>query len=197
MSERTNEEKLRILQDRLATIQNKNEIEQQIKTEQNKPVAPVFKEALVNQPTSKPIKIQDTKERTFNFKYFIIFFIIILVGYGGFEVYNTFDFAELFSSEKEQKDEKETEIIYNKSEFDGNYLIILNDFEDVTKANAEVQYYKNKGYKCDVLMCVDVSDCKEETIQTYIGPFNKLEEANQYLNSTISIKESGNIIELK
>ena len=197
MSERTNEEKLRILQDRLATIQNKNEIEQQIKTEQNKPVAPVFKEELVNQPTSKPIKIQDTKERTFNFKYFIIFFIIILVGYGGFEVYNTFDFAELFSSEKEQKDEKETEIIYNKSEFDGNYLIILNDFEDVTKANAEVQYYKNKGYKCDVLMCVDVSDCKEETIQTYIGPFNKLEEANQYLNSTISIKESGNIIELK
>ena len=36
MSERTNEEKLRILQDRLATIQNKNEIEQQIKTEKNK-----------------------------------------------------------------------------------------------------------------------------------------------------------------
>ena len=205
MSERTNEEKLRILQDRLATIQNKNETEQQIKTEQNKPVAPVFKEELVNQPTSKPIKIQDTKERTFNFKYYIIFFIIALVAYGGFEAYNSINFNELFSSEtkwdltltKEVTTDKKKEITYHKSEFDGNYLIILNDFEDVTKANAEVHYYKNKGYKCDVLMCVDVSDCKEETIQTYIGPFNKLEEANQYLNSTISIKESGNIIELK
>jgi hypothetical protein len=198
MSERTNEEKLRILQDRLATIQNKNEIEQQIKTEQNKPVAPVFKEELVNQPTSKPIKIQDTKERTFNFKYFIIFFIITLVGYGGFEVYNTFDFAELFSSEEEQKDEKETEIIYNKSYFDGkNVIIILNSFTDQNIANAEAQDLSSKGYQCSVLQLSGVSNSTEEIFQTYIGPFNKAEEAKQYLNSTEFVSENGILIELQ
>jgi len=198
MSERTNEEKLRILQDRLATIQNKNETEQQIKTEQNKPVAPVFKEELVNQPTSKPIKIQDTKERTFNFKYFIIFFIITLVGYGGFEVYNTFDFAELFSSEEEQKDEKETEIIYNKSYFDGkNVIIILNSFTDQNIANAEAQDLSSKGYQCSVLQLSGVSNSTEEIFQTYIGPFNKAEEAKQYLNSTEFVSENGILIELQ
>ena len=198
MSERTNEEKLRILQDRLATIQNKNEIEQQIKTEQNKPVAPVFKEELVNQPTSKPIEIQDTKEQTFNFKYFIIFFIITLVGYGGFEVYNTFDFAELFSSEEEQKDEKETEIIYNKSYFDGeNVIIILNSFTDQNIANAEAQDLTSKGYKCSVLQLSGVSNSTEEIFQTYIGPFDKAEEAKQYLNSTDFVSENGILIKLQ
>jgi len=205
MSERTNEEKLRILQDRLATIQNKNDIEQQIKTEKNKPVAPVFKEELVNQPTSKPIKIQDTKEKTFNFKYFIIFFVITLVAYGGFEAYNSINFNELFSSEtkwdltltKEVTTDKKKEITYHKSEFDGNYLIILNDFEDVTKANAEVHYYKNKGYQCSFLQLSGVSNSTEEIFQTYIGPFDKAEEAKQYLNSTDFVSENGILIKLQ
>ena len=50
MSEKTNEEKLKILQERLATIQHKKEKEQQSITEKNKPVAPVFKEELVENP---------------------------------------------------------------------------------------------------------------------------------------------------
>ncbi|MEJ6748886.1 MAG: SPOR domain-containing protein, partial [Flavobacteriales bacterium] len=93
--------------------------------------------------------------------------------------------------------DKTKEITYHKSEFNGNYLIILNSFEDITIANAEVQNYISEGYKCDVFQLSAVSDSKEEIFQTYIGPFNKLQEANQYLNSTISIKESGKVIELQ
>ena len=42
MSDKTNEEKLRILQERLASIQQKKEIPQEEKIQQNKPVAPVW-----------------------------------------------------------------------------------------------------------------------------------------------------------
>ena len=121
-----------------------------------------------------------------------------MLGYGGFEAYNSINFDELFSSETEEvTTDKIKEITYHKSEFIGNYLIILNSFEDVTIANAEVQHYISEGYKCDVFQLSGVSDSEEEIFQTYIGPFNKLEEANQYLNSTISIKESGKVIELQ
>jgi hypothetical protein len=197
MSERTNEEKLKILQERLATIQHKKEKEQQSITEKNKPVAPVFNEELVEQSPIQP-SIQEPKEKTNSLKYFIIFFIIALVGYGGFESYNSINFDELFSSETEKiTTDKTKEITYHKSEFNGNYLIILNSFEDITIANTEVHYYISEGYKCDVFQLSGVSDSKEEIFQTYIGPFNKLQEANQYLNSTISIKESGKVIELQ
>ena len=197
MSERTNEEKLKILQERLATIQHKKEKEQQSITENNKPVAPVFNEELVEQSPIQP-SIKEPKEKTNSLKYFIIFFIIALVGYGGFEAYNSINFDELFSSETEKiTTDKTKEITYHKSEFNGNYLIILNSFEDITIANTEVHYYISEGYKCDVFQLSGVSDSKEEIFQTYIGPFNKLQEANQYLNSTISIKESGKVIELQ
>ncbi len=197
MSEKTNEEKLKILQERLATIQHKKEKEQQSITEKNKPVAPVFKEDLVEKSNIKPSK-KEPKEKTNSLKYFIIFFIIALLGYGGFSAYNSINFDKLFSSEtKEVTTDKTKKITYHKSEFIGNYLIILNSFEDVTIANAEVQHYISEGYKCDVFQLSGVSDSEEEIFQTYIGPFNKLEEANQYLNSTISIKESGKVIELQ
>ena len=197
MSEKTNEEKLKILQERLATIQHKKEKEQQSITEKNKPLSPVFKEELVEKSPIQP-SIKEPKEKTNSLKYFIIFFIIALLGYGGFEAYNSINFVELFSSEtKEVTTDKTKEITYHKSEFNGNYLIILNSFEDITIANAEVQNYISEGYKCDVFQLSAVSDSKEEIFQTYIGPFNKLQEANQYLNSTISIKESGKVIELQ
>jgi len=209
MSEKTNEEKLKILQERLATIQHKKDKNKKksgfstekkdsgFSTEKNKPVAPIFKQELVEKSPVQP-SIQEPKEKTNSLKYFIIFFIIALLGYGGFEAYNSINFVELFSSETEEvTTDKIKEITYHKSEFIGNYLIILNSFEDFTIANAEVLHYKSEGYKCDVFQLSGVSDSEEEIFQTYIGPFNKLEEANQYLNSTISIKESGKVIELQ
>ena len=209
MSEKTNEEKLKILQERLATIQHKKDKNKKksgfstekkdsgFSTEKNKPVAPIFKQELVGKSPLQP-SIQEPKEKTNSLKYFIIFFIIALLSYGGFEAYNSINFVELFSSETEEvTTDKTKEITYHKSEFIGNYLIILNSFEDVTIANAEVLHYISEGYKCDVFQLSGVSDSEEEIFQTYIGPFNKLAEANQYLNSTISIKESGKVIELQ
>ena len=93
------------------------------------------------------------------------------------------------------------EIASNKSSFNGNYLIILNSFEDQNVANAESQKYISDGYdNCDVFYLGAVSNysnLKKDIFQTYIGPFNKLEEANQFLNSTKEVSEIGKIIELQ
>ena len=72
MSDKTNEEKLRILQERLASIQQKKGIQQEEKIQQNKPVAPVFEEELVNQPNIDPIAKTPRKPRNNSslFKYF-------------------------------------------------------------------------------------------------------------------------------
>ena len=51
----------------------------------------------------------------------------------------------------------------------------------VIDANFEVKQFVNEGYDCNVFQLSGVSNSEEEIFQTYIGPFNKLEEANQYL----------------
>ena len=50
--------------------------------------------------------------------------------------------------------------------------------------NSEVKLLVNEGYNCNVFQLSGVSNSEEEIFQTYIGPFNKLEELNQYLNSS-------------
>jgi len=200
MNDKTNEEKLRILQERLANIQQKKEIHQEEKIQQNKPVAPVFEEELVNiDPIEKTPKQPGKKSGCF--KYFIIsfilFFIILLVG-GGFYAYKSDYFNSLFTSNKPEPEiETEKNITYYKSSFDesGNFIIVLNTFEEKELANAEAQSLTEEGYNCEVLQLSGVSNSKREVYQTYISsgnkegkpiPFNKENEASHYLKALVS-----------
>lgn len=198
MSNTTNEEKLRILQERLAQIQQKKEVKQEENFENSKPVAPVFEEDLVNQDKIDPISKtpREPRNKSNGLKYLIILFVLSLLAYGAFEF---IDFNSVLSSKEstEKVIETEVELKYRKSEFNGNYIVVLNSYNDVSIANAEVQNLVNEGYKCDVFQLSGVSNSKDEIFQTYIGPFNKLEEANQYLNSSEGIQNSGEIITLQ
>jgi len=202
MSDKTNEEKLRILQERLASIQQKKEIQQEAKIQQNKPVAPVFEEELVNHPNIDPISKTPRRPRNNSslFKYFILCFVIFLVGYGGFYAYNNINFNSFFTSftsDKPIEIETKKNIIYKKSNFNGNFIIVLNTFDEQELANAEAQSLTKKGYNCDVLQLSGVSNAKEEVFQTFIGPFNKKGEANQYLDNQSISKYDGKVIELQ
>lgn len=198
MSDNTNEEKLRILQERLAQIQQKKEVKQEEKIENSKPVAPVFEEDLVNQEEIDPIAKtpREPKNKTNRLKYLIILFVVCLLGYSAFEFV---DFNSILASEEygEEIMGEEEEIKYYKDEFNGNFIIILKTFDKQELANAEIQNLVNEGYSCDVFYLPGVSNSKEKIFQTYIGPFNKLEEANQYLNSSEEIQNSGKIISLQ
>ncbi len=214
MSDKTNEEKLRILKERLATIQQKKETNHTEEVKKDKPVAPVFEEDLVNE--RKP-ESDSTRKKSSAWK--IIFFLILFAFFGGIGYYSynndfkmdptienikkDFDdmYVSLFGNDNKDKDDKEKKkkkkkVIYNKSSFDGNFIIVLNTFDEKELADDEAQSLSEKGYKSGVFLLSDVSNSEEEVVQTYIGPFNKEGEANQYLNST-NLTSKGGIIELQ
>ena len=222
MSDKTNEEKLRILKERLATIQQKKETNHTEEVKKDKPVAPVFEEDLVNE--RKP-ESDSTKKKGSAWK--IIFFLILFSSLGGFGYYfynNDFkieptidnikeDFDTIskealsfFEEEEEEEEEEDSDqledVIYNKSSFDGNFIIVLNTFDEKELANSEAQNLIEKGYNCDVLQLSGVSNSEEEIFQTYIQGknigigFEREEEAMHYLNSTELISE-GSIFKLQ
>ena len=220
MSDKTNEEKLRILKDRLATIQQKEETNHTEEVKKDKPVAPVFEEDLVNE---RKTESDSTKKKGSAWK--IIFFLILFSSLGGFGYYfynNDFkieptidnikeDFdtisKEALSFFVEEDDERKKtkkkdsdrleDVIYNKSSFDGNFIIVLNTFDEKELANAESQNLTETGYNCNVLQLSGVSNSNNEIFQTYIQGknigvgFETKKEARHYLNSTKLISEGG------
>ena len=202
MSNKTNEEKLRILHERLDTIQKKKESKQQEIIDQSKPITPVFKEDLVNKKNIEPISSITSFFKKFKVP-IILFLSAFIIGFIAKTLINkgyiVIDTEFEFSTQKnyENEDNISDDIIYNKESFNGNFIIVLNSFNDINKANSEVLYLSNKGYQCDVLQLSGVSNSIEEIYQTYIGSFDKKEEASQYFNSTELISSSGQIIELQ
>jgi len=220
MSDKTNEEKLRILKERLATIQQKKETNYTEEVKKDKPVAPVFEEDLVNE--RKP-ESDSTRKKSSAWK--IIFFLILFAFFGGIGYYSynndfkmdptienikkDFDdmYVSLFGNDNKDEDDKEKKkkkkkVIYNKSSFDGNFIIVLNTFDEKELANAEAQNLTETGYNCDVLQLSGVSNSEKEIFQTYIQGknigigFEREEEAMHYLNSTELISE-GSIFKLQ
>ena len=225
MIDKTNEEKLRILKERLATIQQKKETNHTEEVKKDKPVAPVFEEDLVNE--RKP-ESDSTKKKSSAWK--IIFFLILFAFFGGFGYYfynndfkieptidNIKEDFDTFSKEalsffeeenddderKKKKDNDQLEdVIYNKSSFDGNFIIVLNTFDEKELANEQAQILTETGYHCDVLQLSGVSNSEKEIFQTYIQGknigigFEREEEAMHYLNSTELISD-GSIFKLQ
>ncbi|MBT3417805.1 MAG: SPOR domain-containing protein [Flavobacteriales bacterium] len=229
MSDKTNEEKLRILQERLTTIKQKQIAKQEARMEQSKPISPVFEEDLVSQEN----EISEKKEKGRNSFWKITFVLILLsftcvFGYylnnNDFKMDPTIDnikkdfetisdkVVSLFLGEEDEKKKKkkrkkgktnnDKDVIYNKSEFNVNgekgFIVLLNSYTEQSVAKAEVQDNKIKGYdNCGFIFLPGVSDSEQEIYQTFVGPFSNIEEANQWKNSSKSIKDSGIIIELQ
>ncbi|MGY8989520.1 MAG: SPOR domain-containing protein, partial [Flavobacteriales bacterium] len=80
--------------------------------------------------------------------------------------------------------EIEEPLVYNKHLFDGNFIIVLNTFEELELAKDESQYLTKKGYNCEFFQLSSVSNSKRDVYQTFIGggiddPIYSKEEANQ------------------
>ena len=166
MRDKTNEEKLRILKERLATIQQKEVTKNTKEVKKEKPITPVFEEELVNEH-----KQESDSTKTKGSAWKIIFFLILFSSLGGFGYYlynndfkieptidnikEDFDtiseealsfFEEEDKREKKKKKKKKKDsnqlqdIIYNKSKFeDENFIIVLNTFDKQESANKELE----------------------------------------------------------
>jgi len=225
MSDKNNEEKLRILRERLNQIQEKKESEKQSTVDNDKTTSSSIEKNQNEELLTKPI---EPSKNTNTIKYLILSLGIILVIYLGYEYV---DFDSLYENNEiineidnninnEINDEiiDDENLVYYKSEFDGDYIIILNSFEDISKANRQADSLKIQGLNCEVLQLSGVSNSNKDIFQTFIqgadnlygdgkgpiieGYFEEEAVANQYLtalkeDSTVTTFENGTVTKLQ
>ena len=173
MSDKTNDEKLRILQERFAQIKGKQETAAEESEQQEKVIEITVPEIETPAKDKKPFYSSWASK-------------VILVGavaYGIFYGYKNIDsksfVPERASSEKTKEEVTSTKIEYNMN-LEGNNIAIVNSFGDESLAKAMVNDLSVKGFKCNYFFLPNKSNSTEEVYKVFIGPYESLEEVNQW-----------------
>ena len=172
MSDKTNDEKLRILQERLAQIKQKQETPVPTRNQREEVIEIATPKDEVPQKGRNPM--------SFGWVKYVV--IIGVVGYGSFYAYNNIDFSNLTSSEEITEEPKEFVLKYNLN-LKGDNISIISSFEDEISAKALVNDLKVKGYKCDYFYLPNKSNSTDELFKVYIGPYENNEETNQWIEN--------------
>jgi len=172
MSDKTNDEKLRILQERLA----------QIKQKQETPVPTRAQREEVIEIATPNDEVLQKGYNPMSFRWVKYVVIIGVIGYGSFYAYNNIDFSNLTSSEEITEEPKEFVLEYNLN-LKGDNISVISSFEDENSAKAMVNDLKVKGYKCDYFYLPNKSNSTDELFKVYIGPYENNEETNQWIEN--------------
>ena len=174
MSNTKNDEKLRILQERLAQIKQKQDTPETIsqKKETVIEVATAKNEATIKE--RKPLNLSWLKKAL----------IVGSVAYGIFYGYTNIDFNSLAPIFLEENQE---ELEFNQLEYKfnliGNNIAIINTQNSITdegSAKAMVNDLKVKGFKCNYFYLPEKSNLTDEVYQVFIGPYENEKETNQW-----------------
>ena len=143
MSHRKNDEKLKILQERLAQIKQKSETTVPPNNQKEEVIEIATPEENIPQEKNTPM--------SFNWAKYVL--IIGALGYGLFYTYNNIDFSNTFASDEQIEEMKEFVLEYNLN-FSGENeelknIAIIASFEDEILAKAMANDLKVKGYKCN------------------------------------------------
>ena len=184
MSDKTNDEKLRILQERLA----------QIKQKKDTPSTPRQSEEKKTEITASEIEATQKERTPILLKWLIYIASIIWIIYGALYAYNNIDFSSLISGEP---DTKKIDLVEKRIEYslniNGDNIAIVSTFEDEGSAKAMVNNLKIKGFKADYFYLPNKSNSTEEVYKVFIGPYENEKETNQW---TENIESETEIIKL-
>ena len=174
MSNKTNDERLRILKERLTEIK-----------QQKDPLATPKKlkeEIVVEEP-----EIESTtrkKSRSLNWLKYVA--IIGAIGYGVFYAYNhesKLTNSNSLKSEKNEIKEKpeliEETLKYNAT-IKGHNIILSTVFKNEKAANIMKEELVEKGFKANYFFLPEKSNSKEEVYKIFIGPYENEEEKSQW-----------------
>ena len=169
MSNKTNDERLIIVKERLTEIKQQKDPLSSLKRS---------KEEIVVEP-----KIQPTSKREHKSLYWLKYVaIIIVIGYSSFYIYQNMD-TEILNSEKNDIKEK-PELIKEPFKYNtnikGHNIIISTEFKDETSANIMKEKLIEKGFKASYFFLPEKSNSKEEIYKILIGPYENQEEKNQW-----------------
>ena len=175
MSDTKNDEKLRILQERLAQIKQK-----QSKTEATR--QKIHSEIEVENADNKTSK---RKRNHLIFSWVKKTVILGVIAYGIFYGYANINFDSLIPSFSKEENSKEliSHQLEYKFDLTGNNIAIINTKNSITDegtAKAMVNDLKVKGYKCNYFYLPDNSNHKDEVYQVFIGPYENEEETKQW-----------------
>tara|TARA_B110000263_G_C15078691_1_gene405268 strand:- start:79 stop:630 length:552 start_codon:yes stop_codon:yes gene_type:complete len=170
MNDRANNEKLRILQERLAQIKQKDETLMSPIDQREEVIEVALPQTETPQKEKTPI--------SFGWLKYVI--IIGALGYGSFYAYNNMDFSNIFSSSDKGMEETQKFVLEYNLNIPGEKIAITASFEDESSAKAMVNDLKVKGYKCDYFFLPNKSNSKEEIYKVFIGPYENAEETNQW-----------------
>ena len=184
MSEKTNDEKLRILQERLAQIKEKRE----------NTVTPKQPQEESNEATTEEHNLPQQTNTLNSFKWLKYIAIIGICGYGIFYAYNSINLNKIESEETNitKADAIEAPLKYDL-ELTGDNIVIIGTFETKDSAKVTVNNLNIKGFKADYFYLPNKSNSTKEVYKVFIGPYENKEETNQWLEN---IESEFNIITL-
>ena len=171
MSDKSNDEKLRILKERLAQIKQKQDTSVPPRQQREDVVEIATPDIEIPKKESNPISLGWLK------------YVIILggVGYGAFYTYTNFDLSS--SEELAENIVKKEDSIKYKLNLKGNNIAITATFEEENSAKAMVNDLKVKGFKCDYFFLPNESNGTAEVFKVFIGPYENEEESQQWIDN--------------
>ena len=184
MSNKTNEEKLRILQERLTQIKQKE-------TSSSENIEKV------SEIPNTTIETHQKEKTTISLGWLKYVVILGGIGYLSFYAYKNINLDSLKSGETSASQihsiEKADSAINYSLELTGNNIVIIATLEGEGSAKAMVNDLVVKGFKADYFYLPYKSNSTEKVYQVFIGPYENEEETNQW---TKNIKSDFKIIQL-
>jgi hypothetical protein len=184
-----NEQRLRILQERLGQIKNKQEARQeQPPRVENTPAYPTYNPKATQSSDEDVIPAEEEKEKKssgFPSKTFIRLLIFgFLVG-GGYYLYTNFDFNSLLPekskiSEQILPEDVVVPLQYSLDFGAAKYIVILSSFEEESLAKTLVEEKITEGYTANYFFLPSVSNSNEQVYRVYLGPYFSESQAKQW-----------------
>ncbi len=184
-----NEQRLRILQERLGQIKNKQEARQeQPPRVENTPAYPTYNPKATQSSDEDVIPAEEEKEKKssgFPSKTFIRLLIFgFLVG-GGYYLYTNFDFNSLLPEKSKISEQIIPEDVVAPLQYSldfgaAKYIVILSSFEEESLAKTLVEEKITEGYTANYFFLPSVSNSNEQVYRVYLGPYFSESQAKQW-----------------
>jgi len=179
MSDKTNDEKLKILQERLAHIKGKKE-DSNLKESEEERIH-----------TIENVTENNQQENSNNYSR-LIKYLIILGSIGFIAIYTIGNIdLTLLSEDKENVIAEDKQDIEYDLKLNGHNIVIVATFIKEDSAKEMRDDLKIKGFKTDYFYLPNKSNSTEEVYKVFIGPYQNKEESNQWKDN---IKEESEII---
>jgi len=184
-----NEQRLRILQERLGQIKNKQEARQeQPPRVEDTPAYPTYNPKATQSSDEDVIPAEEEKEKKssgFPSKTFIKLLIFgFLVG-GGYYLYTNFDFNSLLPEKSKISEQIIPEDVVVPLQYSldfgaAKYIVILSSFEEESLAKTLVEEKITEGYTANYFFLPSVSNSNEQVYRVYLGPYFSESQAKQW-----------------